>query len=139
MSKNVHKKERRKEKVATFDGNPSGIIKIYILAVTVFHLRQILYSPAVPGEENNLSEALGKQTCLTFVVKKNERKEKKRKKNKEIKREEKEREKMIKWGGGGGGSLRLKEKRSDMTEMLGVFFFPFTLQIDSHSRFYRRG
>lgn len=93
----------------------------------------------MPGEENNLSEALGKQTCLTFVVKKNERKEKKRKKNKEIKREEKEREKMIKWGGGGGGSLRLKEKRSDMTEMLGVFFFPFTLQIDSHSRFYRRG
>lgn len=78
MSKNVHKKERRKEKVATFDGNPSGIIKIYILAVTVFHLRQILYSPAVPGEENNLSEALGKQTCLTFVVKKNERKEKKK-------------------------------------------------------------
>lgn len=38
----------RKKKADSFDGNPSGIIKIYTPAVTVFHLRQIPYSPAVP-------------------------------------------------------------------------------------------
>lgn len=55
-----------KKKADSFDGNPSGIIKIYTPAVTVFHLRQIPYSPAVPqGKQFIRGRATWTQTCLT--------------------------------------------------------------------------
>ena len=84
IHKKKRKKERKKERVATFDGNPSGIIKIYILAVTVFHLRQILYSPAVPVRKTIYPRHL--ETNLFDV--RGEKKKMKEKKRKE-KREEK--------------------------------------------------
>lgn len=85
---NIHKKRkkkrekgRKKERVATFDGNPSGIIKIYILAVTVFHLRQILYSPAVPVRKTIYPKHL-EANLFDVCEKKKKMKEKKKKKEK---------------------------------------------------------